>query len=340
MKLFACPHCRNRIYFENTVCLNCKNAVLYDPAEREFVLAAHSAGCGNAGECDCNWIAARDGRLCLSCALNKTIPDLSVAGNRRRWTDVERAKKRALYSLLHFAIPVRPKRDGRDEAGIAFDLLAPIADEGPGTVLTGHDHGLITLNVAEADASEREKMRAAMGENYRTLLGHFRHELGHFCWERLIRDRPDRLAAYRQLFGDERRDYAAALAEHYRSGAPADWQEHFISGYAASHPWEDWAETFAHYLHITDTLEMVGSLRLPLDELATATEANPPAAAAAAAMPFQLKLARWLALSEAANSINRCMGLSDLYPFVVSPGAADKLAFVDTLLGEAVPVAR
>ena len=136
-------------------------------------------------------------------------------------------------------------------------------------MLTGHDNGLITLNVAEADSAEREKMRAEMGENYRTLLGHFRHELGHYYWDRLVRDDPGRLERFHAVFGDESADYDAALTSHYAQGAPPDWETRHISAYAASHPWEDWAETFAHYLHITDTLEMVRALNMPLARLET-----------------------------------------------------------------------
>ena len=183
-----------------------------------------------------------------------------------------------------------------------------------------------------------------MGENYRTLLGHFRHELGHYYWDRLIRDDPGRLAAFRGLFGDERDGYEQALQTYYANGAAPDWQQGHISAYATSHPWEDWAETFAHHLHITDTLEMVHALNFPLGRLETVdAEALPrgdtggppqaaPAEPATAPEPFEKILARWLVLSEASNSINRCMGLPDLYPFVISPVTAQKLTFVHELL--------
>ena len=223
MQLFECPHCGNRLYFENAQCLSCGNKVLYAASRRRFVPAdGRHPPCANAASCGCNWTAA-DGPFCLACSLNKTIPDLSVAGNRERWSAVEQAKKRAVVSLLAFALQVRSKRDADDDGGLAFDFLAPIEESGPGSVRTGHDNGLITLNVAEADASEREKMRAAMGENYRTLLGHFRHELGHFAWDRLICDDPARLEAFRERFGDERLDYEQALARHYAKGSPPPW---------------------------------------------------------------------------------------------------------------------
>ena len=274
MKLFACPHCGHRLYFENAQCLHCGSLVLYDPEQANFVLSGSDDVfvCVNVDQCDCNWRAPQGQGFCRACALNKTIPDLSIDGNRDRWTRVEAAKKRAIYSLLAYGLAVEPKRDAADETGLAFDFLADPAEIGPGGehVLTGHDNGLITLNVAEADSAEREKLRAEMGEAYRTLLGHFRHELGHYYWDRLIRDDAAWLQRFREIFGDEQPDYDEALRHHYAVGSPPDWQARHISAYAASHPWEDWAETFAHYLHITDTLEMVHALNFPLGKLETA----------------------------------------------------------------------
>ena len=344
MKLFSCPNCGHRLYFENVRCLNCGNYVVYDPRQAAFVpSAADGVGiCANVEECACNWRPADGRNFCVACAPNQFIPDLSIPGNRERWTRAEFAKKRAVYSLLAYGLPVRPKESPDDEAGLAFDLLA----ETPGPefwgerILTGHGSGLITLNVAEADSVEREKMRLEMGESYRTLLGHFRHEFGHYYWDRLIRDNPARLDAFRHRFGDERSDYAGALQRHYGEGASPDWQTNHISAYAASHPWEDWAESFAHYLHITDTLEMVHALNFPLGQLEPAAANALPSGDTAqhsmpsmpedkpAVEPFERILERWLVLSVACNSINRCMGLPDLYPFVISPGAAGKLAFV------------
>lgn len=341
MKLFTCPHCGQRLYFENAQCLACGSAVIYDPQAAQFELAGTAGvySCANATECNCNWKADADQSFCLACGLNKTIPDLSIDGNRQRWKRVEAAKKRAVYTLLALGLPVGPKQNPEDEVGIAFDFLADPASGGPGgeRILTGHDNGLITLNVAEADSSEREKMRAQLGENYRTLLGHFRHELGHYYWDRLIRDDPGWLAKYRVLFGDETVDYEQALKDHYANGAPADWQMHYISAYATSHPWEDWAESWAHYLHITDTLEMVQSLNLRLGQLDTVDHTDLPSSDAGGAAhgaerngaaAFDTMLERWLVLSEASNSINRCMGLPDLYPFVISATTGDKLRFV------------
>lgn len=345
MKLFACPHCGQRLYFENAQCLNCGNAVLYDPDRAEFELSSGQSvfQCVNATECGCNWAGDPGHPYCRACRLNHTIPDLSIDGNRRRWTRIEAAKKRAVYSLMAFGLPVEPKQSPGDEIGLAFDFLADPVGAGPGGehILTGHDNGLITLNVSEADPAQREKMRVEMGENYRTLLGHFRHELGHYYWDRLVRDDAVWLNAFRVLFGDETVDYEEALKAHYANGAPRDWQLNHISAYATSHPWEDWAETWAHYLHITDTLEMVKALNMRLGELDTdpnllkSTDTGGGTATGdgrEATASFNKILERWLVLSEASNSINRCMGLQDLYPFVISPTTANKLRFVHELL--------
>jgi hypothetical protein len=354
MKLFSCPNCSGRLYFENAACLRCGTNVAYRPFGADFapVPSPGIYNCANAAECACNWAVDAEGDLCAACRLTRTIPDLSVEGNRHRWIKVEAAKKRAVYSLMAFGLDISPKAAPNDEFGIAVDLLAdPASGGGPGgeRILTGHDNGNITINVAEADAPEREKMRIAMGERYRTLLGHFRHELGHYYWDRLVRDDREWLGRFRALFGDETADYMAALNRHYAQGAPLDWQQRHVSPYAAAHPWEDWAEHWAHYIHITDTLEMVAALNFPLGRLdAAGAKELPPNEANYAdrtarrdAEPAELlpgdfddMLKRWLVLSEASNAINRCMGLPDLYPFVISDVAAEKLRFVHELLGE------
>lgn len=354
MKLFSCPTCSGRLYFENAVCLACGTNVAYRPFTADFAPVGEPGvfSCANAAECACNWAVDADDALCAACRLTRTLPDLSIEGNRHRWIKTENAKKRAVYSLIAFGLDISPKVDPADESGLAFDMLAdPVSGGGPGgeRILTGHDNGNITINVAEADAPERERMRVAMGERYRTLLGHFRHELGHYYWDRLVRDDPDRLGSFRALFGDETFDYGQALNSHYAHGAPLDWQQRHISAYAAAHPWEDWAESFAHYIHIADTLEMVAALNFPLDRLDAggARDLSPSDAdlagreARRAAEPAEMLpddfgdvLKRWLVLSEASNAINRCMGLRDLYPFVISEATAQKLRFVHEMLRE------
>lgn len=338
MKLFSCPSCGQRLYFENSRCLACNSEVLYDPASAGFVLlGGQNFACQNADEALCNWVAPGADSFCRACSLNKTIPDLSIEGNRDRWIRVEAAKRRLIYALLSFGLEVKPKANPQDEDGIAFDFLADPIGGGPGgeKILTGHDNGVITLNVAEADTVEREKMRISMGENYRTLLGHFRHEIGHYYWDRLIRDDAEWLDRFRAMFGDETVDYGQALQNHYANPPTPGWEQNHITAYAASHPWEDWAETWAHYLHIVDTLEMANALGMSISAMqAKAGQLYMPGSGdeGTAAEGFDATLERWVVLSNASNSINRCMGLPDLYPFVISPNVAAKLAFVEELL--------
>ena len=351
MKIFHCDHCGNLVFFENVHCLSCGHALAYASDVADVLSLAASGGgiwiaakrgvegrryrlCANYDrENVCNWAvpAADVDPLCLSCRLTRTIPDLSVAGRKEAWFRLEVAKRRLVYALHGLGLPVVNKTTD-PEHGVAFDFLA----DGNSPVLTGHNDGVITINVAEADDAERERRRLEMHEPYRTLLGHFRHEIGHYYWDCLIAADEARLAAYRDLFGDERVDYAAALKRHYDEGAPDQWQERFISTYATSHPWEDWAETWAHYLHMTDALETAASCGLTLrprrdDEpsLKLAGEERPRS-------PFESKIDAWFPLTYVLNNLNRGLGLPDGYPFVLSAPVIEKLGFVhDTVLAAA-----
>jgi hypothetical protein len=344
MKLFRCQSCGQVLYFENTHCERCSHRLGYLPGI-SAVSALEPEGdlwrtlatprrevrfCANAGYDACNWLIETEveGPLCEACRYNHTIPDLSVEENLSRWRRLELAKHWLFYTLLKLKLPLRSRVDD-PENGLAFDFLAdnPVST-GP-KVLTGHDNGLITIALEEADDAERERRRTQMGEPYRSLLGHFRHEVGHYFWDVLIRD-GGRLDDCRAVFGDDRRDYQEALQAHYQNGAPADWQEHHVSAYATSHPWEDWAETWAHYLHIVDTLEMAYAFgirvqpRVTRDETLTAEIDLDPYRTA----DMREIIDAWLPLTFAMNSLNRAMGNHDLYPFVLSPTAIAKLSFV------------
>jgi hypothetical protein len=268
------------------------------------------------------------------------IPDLSIADNLANWQKIEIAKHRMFYSLLRFKLPTPTKAEA-PEAGLAFDFLAELPQPNAPRVMTGHDNGLITLALAEADDALREQNRVAMHEPYRTLIGHFRHEIGHYYWDRLVRD-GGQLDACRQLFGDDSQDYGLALQNHYANGAPADWQANFVSQYATSHPWEDFAETWAHYLHIVDTLEIARAFGLSThprltkgEELDSSVDFDPYRAAEIGQL-----IDSWLPLSLALNSLNRAMGQPDLYPFVLSVPAIEKLGFIHRLVhGANAPVA-
>jgi hypothetical protein len=290
--------------------------------------------CANAALDACNWLLDADspGSYWACCRHNRIVPDLGDAGRLAAWRKIEAAKHRLFYSLLRLGLPVEDNA-APPVRHLAFDFLADAPRSGAQPATTGHDNGLITIALAEADDVERERQRTSLHEPYRTLLGHFRHEIGHYYWNRLVAD-GHRLDAFRAAFGDERADYGKALQQHYTRGAPADWQQGFVTAYAASHPWEDFAETWAHYLHIIDTLEIAGAFELSIrpslarsDELDARVDFDSYAAIDVATL-----VDTWMPLSLALNSINRAMGQPDLYPFVLSEGAIAKLGFVHDII--------
>lgn len=279
----------------------------------------------------CNWAvsAADTNPQCESCRLTRIIPNLAVMGNREIWYQLEKAKRRLLYTLHGLRLPLLQKVEPND-AGLAFEFLQDHPQGGDASrVLTGHDNGLITLNAGEADDVQREKQRVQQHEPYRTLIGHFRHEIGHYYWDRLIAVGP-RLEEFRNLFGDERADYSAALQKHYQNGPPSDWENAYISGYATSHPWEDWAETWAHFMHMVDALETAGAAGLTIrphrpDE----PQLNAPINPLKEEYPdFERMLHAWIPLAYVMNNLSRSLGLADSYPFVLSSAVAGKLRFV------------
>ena len=341
MRPYACPNCQRLNHFEVRVCPGCKATLGYDPAADTFRFLAddatawrdgsgHSAplvACANNNALQiCNWLVARNGPapqqpLCLACRHNRLIPDLSGPQVPQRWAKIEAAKRRLFHTLLRLGLPITVKSDAPGApCGFAFDFLYDPAAEAHHTphVITGHDDGLITLNLIEADDAERERIRHAMGEPYRTLLGHFRHEIGHHYWSALVWPNGGWLAEFRSLFGDERADYTQSLQAHY-TAQPGQWSTAFISFYATSHPWEDFAETFAHYLHSVDLLATGAGLAL------TPAGFNPYAATA----PDLVDAMRPVAF--AMNAMNRSMGLPDAYPFHFSPPIVAKLGFVQRL---------
>ena len=348
MKLYFCDNCQNLLYFENNVCLNCKHAVGFDsstlslitllPGKENELLWFHDKKkkyrfCKNAEYGTCNWLVDADdpSEWCRACAFNRIIPALTNDENLRKWSNIEIAKHRLIFSLLRLHLPLFIKKESEEE-GLAFDFMADVSPEE--RVITGHDKGTITLNIEEADEEARARHKLDLGEKYRTLLGHFRHEIGHYYWGVLIKNSSS-LKKYRELFGDEQRDYAEALKTYYENGAPGNWSEHFISPYASAHSWEDWAETWAHYLHMMDTLETAYSFGIrirPGGELGD----DPGIKASIVKDPYDISefdriMKLWLPLSFAVNSLNRSMGHADFYPFIISPEVIRKLEFIHEL---------
>ncbi len=354
MKVFHCGHCAALVFFENSTCLSCSSTLAFLP-DRDTMdsLAQTQDGlwqaaqeplrryrlCANFTDRQlCNWaVPAEDEHtLCESCRLTTVTPDPGDPAQQSNWFKLEAAKRRMLYSLLVMELPVVPKADD-PQHGLAFEFKAPHTSPDAAPVLTGHAEGVITINALEADDVERETRRKQLHEPYRTVLGHLRHEIGHFYWDRLIAD-GDRLDAFRQLFGDEQQDYAAALQMHYDNGPPADWPQRFVSSYASSHPWEDWAETWAHYMHLTDTLETAATSGLMLRPVnpEEPTLKRPPHAAG---RDFDRILSDWTALTYVLNNLNRGMGLPDAYPFVLTGPAVEKLHFVHDVVTNAAATA-
>ena len=332
MLSFTCENCGQLIFFENSLCLRCSTPQLFVPSRLELVALmgeVSTAGlrtCANNRLAACNWAVEEDeaGPLCRSCVLTRERPadrDLEGLG---AFAKAEAAKRRLLFELYDLGLPVDPDKLG-------FQLLSSHA----GPVVTGHDDGLITIDLAESDDAQREQRRAELGEPYRTLLGHFRHEIGHY-YEPILLDETGERAAARALFGDERADYDASREAYYAQGPPADWRRHHVSAYAAMHPWEDWAETFAHYLHIRDTLQTAAAYGLLVAGPAATPDpslmAIPPVDPGV--RPFDAIIEEWLPLTYALNAVNRSMGQDDLYPFTLAPTVIRKLSFVhDRVVG-------
>jgi hypothetical protein len=269
--------------------------------------------------------------------LTRIIPNLSRPADREGWVRLEASKRRLIYSLLSLDLPLASRSED-PVGGLSFEFLA---DPDPGTpgavpILTGHNEGVITINVAEADPAERERRRLLMHEPYRTILGHFRHEIGHYYWDRLVKDAKP-LDGFRRLFGDERDDYDQAIRRHHEQGAPANWSDTFVSAYASSHPWEDWAETWAHYMHMVDTLETAIECGLSLRPKRKGEPAMKPDITLDGPRPtsFDQIIERWFPLTYVLNNLNRGMGLLDAYPFVLPAPAIDKLRFIHDVIRSA-----
>ncbi|MGQ8365435.1 zinc-binding metallopeptidase family protein [Glaciecola sp. 1036] len=355
MKNFNCS-CGNRVNYQNYQCVSC-NAELgfqpdsleitdFHPVEEGLYRASNSdrlyKKCANYSHYNvCNWLvdADDDDDLCLSCRMTQAIPNLNIEGNLKLWYRMEDAKRRLLYSLMKLELPFEGvAKHGNHKLGFAF-LEDQVADEYGNEltvkdyVSTGHSHGLITINLDEADPSKRLKMREQLQERYRTLLGHFRHESGHFFWDLLINN-SDFLEEFRSLFGDERLDYQAALQNYYQSGPAPEWEKVWISAYASMHPWEDWAETWAHYLHMVDTLETANNMEFSIGEnlLLNPLKKHDHKVEQQEETIFDQMFDDWCTLSITLNALNRSMGLDDAYPFVISSSAINKLHFVHRVI--------
>ena len=350
------------LFFESTHCTVCGRMVGFCPDTRSLhafdqdavdgfwknpALPGAYRQCANYTDHGvCNWMVpvADEQPWCRACRCNEVIPDLSLPQNLFYWRRLEAAKRYALYTLLQLGLPFGSALEmPAGKSGLLFRFMSdrdasseftqPLPGLGP--IYTGHEHGAITINLAEADDIARTRARVRFGEGYRTLLGHFRHELGHYYWNVLVEPHPRRLRGFRALFGDERADYHGALQRYYTEGASGQWPDQYLSAYASSHPWEDWAESWAHYMHITDTLETAAACGLaleggpfvPSDQPRRSSRGGRRVAAQGEAL-----LDEWIRLAIAMNALNRSMGMEDAYPFVLTAPIRGKLRWVHRLI--------
>ncbi len=370
MQTFRCS-CSHKpvLFFENSKCMSCgrltgfserlKKVVAFDLTDGEgrYICDAdenrvyrkcknfQEYGVCNGMLCEEEFKSSELG-LCYSCHFNHSIPDLSIPANIGHWRKLETAKRRTIYTLQRLSLPI-PDRRQDPENGLLFHFLADrISDDHfrepipfQPIIYTGHNAGEITINLSEADDVARHRARLSMNERYRTLLGHFRHEIGHFYWDHLIASNPSKLAIFREAFGDERLDYSKALQAHYDSGANKQWEQHYISAYASAHPWEDWAETWAHYLHMVDTLETAKCFGVYMESPASdepGTKVDnlnlPQENTISVDGEIATTMSAWIKFTVMFNSLNRSMGLADAYPFVIGKSVRQKLDVVHSII--------
>lgn len=339
MQSFRCSVCGQLLFFHNSTCLQCGSELGFDLDHRRLAALRRDDSdvgvltrtdgtpgrfrrCANQLAARCNWLVPVDEpqSLCRSCRLTSVRPNDSEIDAMEAFADAEAAKRRLIDQVVALRLPLID-RTSDAERGVTFELLSSRGR----SVTTGHQAGVITLDLSESDDAHREFVRQQLGEQYRTVLGHLRHEIGHYFWPLLVVD-GGALDEFRSLFGDERQSYQDALDRHYAAGTATDWSATHVSQYATMHPWEDWAETFAHFLHIQDGLETATEFGLAVDDPSRA--AGDRAWPAATTEHTDRLVRRWLGLTLALNAMSRSIGQSDVYPFVLSPQVVEKLDFV------------
>lgn len=350
MKLFQCENCNNPVFFENDKCEQCGYHLGY--LDTTFDLLAlppnlkqwqspvdglqNFVRCKNYVYNVCNWLVPDTDAtgFCKACKLNRTIPDIGIKKNLKKWRRIEVAKHRLIFQLQKLRLPVQSKL-AHPKTGFCFDFLSrkDAGDNGK-NLMTGHANGVVTILLSEADSVLREQMKREMNERYRTLIGHFRHEIGHYYWELLVYSNEEVLNDFRELFGDERTSYGDALQNYYKNGPQKKWRKNFISKYSSSHPWEDWAETWAHYLHLLDTVETAHYFGIKIEpnlkdkkHLRMKSIVDPYEESS-----FKKIVGKAIPLFSAINSMNRSMGIADVYPFVISKPVIRKMEFIHKLL--------
>ena len=334
MKLLICPtpDCSGLLYLEDLRCDTCGAEVAYHTLSETMVAVTGPDievanrlwhPCVNRDR-DCNWLAADDSSTdqCFSCRLTRVRPNDNDPDALERLAEAEKSKRRVLVQLNSLGLPIDPYFES--DGGLGFDLLSSEYEK----VTIGQANGIVTIDLAETLDAHRERLRVALGEPYRTMLGHFRHEIGHYYFYRLVQPSSAAVARFTELFGDSDTDYQAALDRHYRDGAPAGWERQYVSSYATMHPAEDWAETFAHYLHIRDALDTAAAFGFAPAGATFERGVLGPSG-------FDTLIELWLPLAWALNMVNRSMGKDDLYPFVLPAAVLEKMRFIHTAVDEA-----
>jgi hypothetical protein len=337
MKRFFCQ-CGHEVNFHDLNCSHCARDLCYDPDIQtmwsgEILLDGFFQSASDKDKkpvkftlCEnryqligCNWALSRhsddNNCQCISCRTTRMIPNQDILKNGFRLQRLEQAKRRLMHTLLQLELITSQDFDAHQT--LKFDFLEDKRtnpDVAIEHLITGHANGLITINAAEADEGFLHTMKEQMNERYRTLLGHFRHEIGHYFWDKIL-GTDNNLESFREVFGDEREDYEEALQKYYKTNGNQFWRSRFITPYAGSHPHEDWAESWAHYLHIVDTLETAVSYGLSVYE----PQEN----------DFDDWFAEWGRVAQVMNALNRSMGLAAPYPFKLSEVVVGKLRFID-----------
>ena len=351
MQTFKCGNCAQLLFFENNHCIRCGHLLGFSIEEGDVLTLRSESNfpntyvdvsapegrqyrlCMNSIKFNaCNWLipANESHGYCVSCRLTEILPPMQDETRRTQWVKVEAAKRRLLYTLIGLGLPV-PSRVENPELGLAFRFEESTEEQ---QVYTGHASGVITLNMAEANATFRENAREKLGEVYRTVLGHLRHECGHYYWELLVLPSEKWLPKAREIFGDERVSYQDAIDKHYAEGAPANWSDFYISAYATMHPWEDWAESWAHYLHMLDTLDTAASYELSMKSPSTQGHNRHLKASMLYRQDFDELFEMWYSLTFVLNGLSRSMGMPDIYPFVISDTVKEKLRLIHHIVDD------
>jgi hypothetical protein len=330
--------CNRWLFFGNTACLGCDRSVgrccacramaSFSPASTSELFScdnchAEVQPCANRnlGICNCfaNQTDSTGNVLCTYCEFTRVVPPHDSPDKFSRWRELESAKRRLLIQLsgLEFP-PFASKFVPTCPLVFEFKEDTVLPDGSIEAVFTGHENGVITINAHEADSVRREQSRVAFNEPQRTLIGHMRHEYGHFLDLCCIQG--DLLRAkYVELFGDPATvDYAEAKTRYYAQGPTGNWPESYVSAYASMHPWEDFAETVNVYL---DLMALAETAR---DQLGS----NIDTSANGCVATFISEL---LDLAITVSEFNFDMGLNALLPERFNDEVVCKLSYVHSL---------